>query len=577
MMIRSVGYALSWQYWRRGIYWFVPACAVLVVALMAPAYAVLTSYADVRAELNHAVFGVVCWGPLVMALASRGSLRRQYALPVETATLVGWTLANGALAVAITYWLVATGCNALFHAGWPLWGPAWWAVVVYGAFQGAVWAAAGARGGLLLPLVCLVLLAVFAGAPTLLQRVVPIASDTGAAPAWPTISAAELAVSLAVMAAFYLAAVYVVGRDRRGDAWSFAWLSPGWWKQETVGWVDGHRPGTVAKRWSALVGEPHRLSTELSWWGSLRSTHPTFLSAGTTAPNEFTPRPFRSPQAAQFWMEWRSKGRYVPLAMAAAIGLLWVIAALNRLDRDSVDAALGGLMSTFIVTSPLVGVYLGHRSERFDMRPFLATRPLADGDLAAVVLRHAAFAYGAGAIVWLIGAAVTFAVWVWVPQPAQPWPAWHDAASLLLPKVCALVGFLALVWTLVSAGAALAMARSWLVPVVGVGAGVVLLIVPFTAKLAPPPAAQVAMIALALGCLVGTVAAFLAAWRRKLVSVRAVIGGLAAYVLLLACWLVALGEGAVALEVLLLIFGLCAVPLAPLAAAPLALAWNRHS
>ena len=235
MMIRSVGYALSWQYWRRGIYWFVPACAVLVVALMAPAYAVLTSYADVRAELNHAVFGVVCWGPLVMALASRGSLRRQYALPVETATLVGWTLANGALAVAITYWLVATGCNALFHAGWPLWGPAWWAVVVYGAFQGAVWAAAGARGGLLLPLVCLVLLAVFAGAPTLLQRVVPIASDTGAAPAWPTISAAELAVSLAVMAAFYLAAVYVVGRDRRGDAWSFAWLSSGWWAERGGG------------------------------------------------------------------------------------------------------------------------------------------------------------------------------------------------------------------------------------------------------------------------------------------------------------------------------------------------------
>ena len=68
MILRSVGYALSWEYWRRGIYWFVPACAVLVIAFMAPVYAALSIRADVRVELNHAVFGVVCWAPLVMAL-----------------------------------------------------------------------------------------------------------------------------------------------------------------------------------------------------------------------------------------------------------------------------------------------------------------------------------------------------------------------------------------------------------------------------------------------------------------------------------------------------------------------------
>jgi hypothetical protein len=537
MMIRSVGYALSWEYWRRGIYWFVPACAVLVIALMAPIYAALCPEADVRAELNHAVFGVVCWAPLVMALASRSFLRRQYTLPMRSGTLVGWTLVNGSLAVAITYWLVAVGFNALFRADWPFWGPAWWAVVVYAAFQAAVWSVAGGRGGLLIPIVFLTLLAVFAGPSSLYQRLVPTASDNGAAPEWPTISAAELAISLAAVAAFYLAAVYVVGRDRRGDAWSLVWLSPSWWAQR--------------------VGDR--------------------VSAGTTAANEFTPRSFRSPRAAQFWMEWRSKGRYVPLAVAGALSVLWVVAVLNRLEWYSVSQALDLRTATFFITSPFVGVYLGHRSERFDMKPFLATRPLTDNEQAMVVLRHAAAACGAGAIVWLIGVAVTTAVWVWALHSHGLLPTWCNAESPLLEKALTLGGFLLVLWTLVALGAALGMARSWFVPVGGIGGVVLLMILANIAEQAPPFPAAVATLLLVAGLAGGTAAAFVAARRRRLVSMPMMLGALAVYVVLVVgCFLIARGEGAMPLEALLRIIGFCAVPLAPLAAAPLALAWNRH-
>jgi hypothetical protein len=534
MMIRSVGYALSWEYWRRGMYWFVPACAALVVALMAPAYGVLASYADVRAELNHAVFGLVCWGPLVMALASRGFLRRQYTLPVQTGTLVGWTLANGSLAVAIAYWLVALGFNTLFHAEWPLWGPAWWAVVVYAIFQAAVWSVAGGRCALPIAIVYLALLTAFVGPPNLNSRLVPVASDTGTGLVWPTLTAAELAASLAVVAGFYLAAVYVVGRDRRGDGWTLAWLSPAWWTQR------------VGNRVSAA------------------------------APIEFTPRSFRSPRAAQFWMEWRSKGRYVVLYVAATVAVLWVFAALN--DHESVSTAMGGLSAMLLLISPLAGVYLGHRSERFDMKPFLATRPLSDGEQATVVLGHAGLVSVVGTIIWLIGVTVTLAICAGIPDffgPPPTWPTWHHVAAAILYMALVLGGFLVLIWALVALGASLAMARSWFVPVGAIG----VLAVPFivaAAQGAPPLAANAASILLAASVLGGTVAAFVAAWQRRLVSRRTVTGALVAYILLLACFVPALGEGIMTIEALPRIVGFCAAPLAPLAAAPLALSWNRH-
>jgi hypothetical protein len=533
MMIRSVGYGLSWEYWRRGMYWFVPACAALVVGLMAPAYGVLASHADVRAELNHAVFGLICWGPLVMALASRGFLRRQYTLPVQTGTLVGWTLANGSLAVAIAYWLVALGFNTLFHAEWPIWGPAWWAVVVYAIFQAAAWSVTGGRCAVPIAIVYLAWLTVFVGPPNLNSRLVPVASDTGAGLVWPTLTAGELAASLAVVAGFYLAAVYVVGRDRRGDGWTLAWLSPAW------------RAKLIGVRASAAV------------------------------PIEFTPRSFRSPRAAQFWMEWRSKGRYVVLYVVATLAVLWVFAGLNRLDRASVSTAMAGLSAMLLFISPLMGVYLGHRSERFDMKPFLATRPLSDGDQAAVVLGHAGLVSVAGTILWLIGVVATEAICAGSPHFSGPPPTWHHVTSVILYTALVFGGFLVLIWALVALGVSLAMARSWFVPVGAIGVLAVLFIVA-AAQGAPPLAANAASILLAASVLGGTVAAFVAAWQRRLVSRRTVLGALVAYIVLVACFVPALGEGIMTIEALPRIIGFCAAPLAPLAAAPLALSWNRH-
>ncbi len=544
MIFRSVGYALSWEYWRRGTYWFVPACAVLVIGLMSPIYALFSTIPVAEAKLNYTAYAVVCWAPLVMALASRDFPRRKYTLPVRSGALVSYTLANGALAVAIIYWLVAIGFNVFFQTGWPLWGPVWWAVVIYAAFQTAMWSS-GVRGSLILPMALLALLGVLSGTDlNLCQHIIPPMSDAGGSPVWPTVSVGELATSLGIVAACYLAAVYFVARDRRDEAWSLAWLRPVWWTQ---------RAGNAA-------------------------------SVPTTAPSHFSPRTFRSPQAAQFWMEWRSKGRYVPLAVAGVLGVLWVVAALNRLDWPSVSDALEGLTVTFFITSPFVGVYLGHRSERFDMKPFLATRPLTDGEQAMVVLRHAAAVCGAGALVWLIGVVVTATVW---GQFLPHLPAWHEAvmlltkawlqAAMLLTKACLLLFFLLAIWTLVALGAALGMARSWFVPVGGIGGGVLLMIfLHFAGRWSSLPAA-VATVLLVGGSVGGTAAAFVAARRKRLISMPTIIGALVAYVVLVVIFIfIARSNGAISLEGPLRIVGFFVAPLTPVAAAPLALAWNRH-
>ena len=525
MMIRSASYALSWEYWRRGVYWYIPGCALLVVAFMAPFYAVLPNEPSVLAYLNHVIFVAIYWAALVMVLVTRDLPRRQYTLPVRTGTLVGCIMANGALATAMAYLLVALSFILLFNAGWPLWGPAWWAVVVYTAFQAAMWSQRHQGGGFL----SLVLLAVFV-LPCLFYQLVPKVSHTAGIPVWPTTSAVELAISLAAMVGIYLAAVHFVARDRRGEAWSLAWLSPAHWM--------------------------HRVSNH--------------VPAETMTLNEFSPRTFRSPHAAQFWMEWQSKGRYVPLTVVAALALLWTIVVVNDLDVYMVTAAWQSLTSMLLMTSPILGTYLGHRSERFDIKPFQATRPLSDTDLAMVVLRHSAIVCGVTAILWLIGVALTVAIWGSPPDSA---PTVHDTMAPWLLKAwifALMVG--GLVWTLVGLGAALAMARSWFVPVGWFGAFALFLGVVGVM----PLAARAVIFLAAAGCLAATIAAFMAAWKRNLVTRRTLIGAIAVYVFLLANSLFGPNEGIITLQFFLPLIGFAALPLAPLAVAPLALAWNRH-
>jgi hypothetical protein len=336
-----------------------------------------------------------------------------------------------------------------------------------------------------------------------------------------------------------------VARDRRGDAWSFDWLA---------------RVATLLSRVGA------RLSP-IAIWGDKSA------------------RAFRSPQAAQFWYEWRTKGRLVLLLVSAAVAGLWIWLTVEGPNLADIDAAIGGLSGTLLFLTPFVGLYLGSDAGRFDRRAFAATRPLSDGALAAAVLKNVAAVIGSCSAVWLIGIVVALAIYRvnagdWRQlHHALGWGQLHFAREYVAPVTHLLLGvcgYLLGAWTAFGLGASLALTRSWFVAVGGGGAAA--LMVGFLLSLAQR---GLFLLVFPTVCLAGTLAAFVAAYRLRVISSRMIITCSAIYILLCIVTISVVAQirgdnNPLDVYNQLILAGICAVPFAPLAAAPWALSWNRH-
>ena len=164
--------------------------------------------------------------PFILALASWTALRRHYTLPVPTRRLVWWSMVNGALAAAGTYCGTALAFNGVLHANWPLAIPAMCSATAYVVFQAALWWLGPSRGllGTLAAAGC----ASLAAAGRLSAGRTPLFERVELPQEWSQLSAIAVAVWLGVVAVSCLLAVNGVARDRRGEAWSLAWLSR-WW------------------------------------------------------------------------------------------------------------------------------------------------------------------------------------------------------------------------------------------------------------------------------------------------------------------------------------------------------------
>ncbi|MHB8969811.1 MAG: hypothetical protein ACYC4N_05080, partial [Pirellulaceae bacterium] len=176
MTTRTIAGALTWEYWRRGTIWLVPAVAGLVIACTGSLYGLVLfathlRYSDLRAELDVGLLAFVILPSVVLIVASFAGSRRQHVLPVSTALLVGCTLANGALAVMCMYWIIALVLGSWLDADWPLLAPAAWAATVYVLLQSVAWQAGRSRG-LLIFLMGLSLFALLLGVDPLLPSCV---------------------------------------------------------------------------------------------------------------------------------------------------------------------------------------------------------------------------------------------------------------------------------------------------------------------------------------------------------------------------------------------------------------------
>jgi len=539
MTMRTVGWALTWEYWRRGTIWLVVATAGLVMGGTALLYAALLGltglrYGDLRAELDSALMALVVLPPLVLVTASFAAPRRHHALPVATSLLVISTLVQGALATMCIYWFVALVLRGLFHAAWPLLLPAVWAATNYAVLQSLVWQAGRSRGLFILGVLLYLMCAMPLGVAYLLHHLLPVSDQ----PARTGVSIlGELCLVLApTWALAYLLGANGMARDRRGDGWSLGWLMRGWQRLTSL-----------------LAGVSH----------------------------DAQPPAFRSPYAAQCWYEWRTKGRVVFWSVLAVLAGLWVWLSFGQRLAD-IDGMIGGLSAVLLVVSPVVGLYLGSDAGRFDRRVFAATRPLSDGALAAAVVKNAAIVVCSCSAAWLVGIALTATIcrvgtndW---QQFQQAWAAGlptlvrayaGPTAQLLLLVGCILLG----VWTVVGLGASLALARSWFVAVGGCGCAALAVGLLWCWN-------SGGRFVVAAICLLVTVTAFVAAYRLHVMSNKKIARCGAIYLLFcitsMSAYALTHVEHRPVGFVAFILAGLCAAPWAPLAAAPWALFWNRH-
>lgn len=534
MMMRSVGYALSWEYWRRGMYWFVPAALapalVCLLFVIIPRVPPSFRWAQVGVFSRPMLVPFALTMPFILALASWTALRRHYALPVPTLRLVFWSMLNGALAAAGTYCGAALALNGVLHADWPLAVPAMCSATAYVVFQAALWWLGPSRG--LLGTLAAASCASLAAAGKLPAGGAPLIERVRLPQEWSHLSATGVAVWLGVLSVSCLLAVNGVARDRRGEAWSLAWLS--------------------------------------RWWAGLAE------SVSRRNRDQLGAVVFRSAASAQFWFVWRAKGRFVPLTLTSMLAFLWLWFAVLAIPSYDVQGLLQGFTALFLVTSPLVGIYLGSGPNGCDMKAFAATRPLPDSAVAAAILRCAVASVGSAAVIWLVGSLAALAIWaleawqglgaVWSHGGVWIWENYGWGASLVV-LVC---------WTCVGLGASLAMSRRSLVAWSGCLFGGLLLCFVYVVGRVPEFLLEGLIVLVAAGCWGCTIAAFRAAHARRLLSSRAVAACLAGYLVLLV-YLYAASPAVVECALThSLRIGFGAAPFAPLATAPLALSWNRH-
>lgn len=129
-------------------------------------------------------------------------------------------------------------------------------------------------------------------------------------------------------------------------------------------------------------------------------------------------KPFASPQAAQFWFEWRQGGVLLPVCVGAV--LLLFIGPVSWLNRGDMNPGRTLLILSFILLTPIFLAFaIGKGFAKPDfwsmdlaLKPFLAVRPLSAGEMVLAKMKVAALA---AVVAWLLVlAAIPLWVILWV-------------------------------------------------------------------------------------------------------------------------------------------------------------------
>jgi hypothetical protein len=547
--MKSIPVAIAWDIWLRGrrqlVYSVVGAVAMLVVLYRSAIHNQWWTE-GLSATLFNVFFRIEAIWFIAGACAAIGPARRLYAKPISAAAIAAFQLLPAMAAVTFTHIVVTITFNWMTDSNWPILAPALFLATAVAALQATIWTTAGLD-------VLRVLVGVAVGYALHEWFTWRHYNESDPlAEVWRTITPGEAVFMFAAVALSFAVSIWSIARDRCGEL-------------------------------------P---------WRRLPSLQDLWLRIGCFAGRV---RPFRSTRSAQFWSEWREKGYVGPVIFAGyfACVLVWYLAGWSD-ERGFVFATFTAgywLVLLFAIMGLSFGK-CGGTVRNPVCGSFFATRPMSDTALAYSMLKGAAASIAATALCWVIAMLAVivlmyargregqldlipgmFGLRHIVPDGA-PWTWW------LIPTLTA-VGM----WTAVGFIAPLVMTgRGWLLALVYTGLFCVLiahvLIVDWLEKLRVVNAVYwINSTLLALAVLL-VVAAFVAAWKKRLISRREVlIAGGPWLGLVLLCLLplhvgTAIRGGAEYMflwyyaDIFVPVFAV--LPLFPLAAAPLAIHWNRH-
>ena len=540
-----------WHFWHRYRWWHVAvAIDFLVLAVLCrvspaePAYQVVALLLFAPLPLGLAALAGVFTLGAGGDLAARESMypARMFTLPMRTRDLIVWPILVGAAAVVGAWVAIATLVLRPIGLAVPLWTPGLAMAASLAWLQALAWCPLGLPW-LRLPMAIGLAYAILFGAAATAAVSAQTPPGEGyvfwksMAPIVAVVLALQLPIACAV-------ATYGVSRARRGDTPS--WLS--------------------------------------------------FLAdRGARALGAVTMRPFRSPAAAQFWLEWRLYGRSLPYAMAWMIPVFAGVMLVHRSAPGSPFRSPLFLLLLVPLMTFGAGGELGRLAAQRGSRAtasFLAVRPMREIEFVRTKLLVAAASVGMAYLLTAPVAAILVLATGSLAEHAAIWQAMADRSTpIKATAACLLVllGLPVLAWTMLVKALFLGLGgRTWMSAIPA--AALVLLMFPSVGiawwcleepgraqrlwAAAVPLAELLAAVKLVLAGLVlralrrGAVISRQAAVRLVVLWAAAVLGLLAAILWLAPPGLIPWHFG--------LAIAVLAVPAVRIGLAPLAVRWNRH-
>lgn len=528
--MRSIPYVMAWELVRRGRWQMLLAALganlmpfLLLTALRMEGPLDPNDLAMITMQMILIIFQ-----PAVFAAAlfsAIDSTPRSYTLPVPTATLVAWKMIPAMVLMFLESAISIAAVNLFYQLNWPIWGPSLLSSVTVAMVIASVWFS---ERTIFLPF-CVAIAGGISGLWYKSRWGAIFAVPTHV---WVSVTPLEIATMALLVGASYWIAVIGVSRNRRGETLS----SEGTWV-----WLD-------------------RI---LNWTFDFRADRAVR---------------FATPQEAHYWAEWTKKGLLLPgivvFYLVVAFGG-WLI--FSRNPSDMIDGLIGGgamLLALGMVGGLAIG-NTGRPDSDFEMGSFLATRPLTNRDFAKITLDVIAKSVVFSWAIWAVAFGLVIAI-QWATGDLAKSPDLQRLSWWYVPGT--LVG----AWITNAAVGSLSLtghSSSWVKVTCAVFAVVVG--VSLASKLLDKPSQawliNGMMVVMGIGFAAISIFLIKAAHRRALIASQTTMLAVIGWVVLAAVITIeSFRSSAVTPAVAILLVGIASLAVSPLAAAPLAVTWNRH-